>query len=160
MNKWAGRDRYNLLSKELRNKLKREEKENGIETDMTEVEIALEELRFAFRIIHRVQIEHFVLFVWKFWILQEVSFIQQNKFIIIYHDIVIAFQEKIHSVFTGIHCRYKAKNIGVAVVHENITRLSILFLAGTTGLVPVLLFQCRRRPSFPSWCLKVPIDGY
>ena len=27
------------------------------------------------------------------------------------------------------------------------TRLSILFLAGTTGLVPVLLFQCRRRPA-------------
>ena len=63
MNKWAGRDRYNLLSKELRNKLKREEKENGIETDMTEVEIALEELRFAFRIIHRIQVEHFVFFV-------------------------------------------------------------------------------------------------
>ena len=42
-------------------------------------------------------------------------------------------------------------------IHENTTRLSILFLAGTTGLVPVLLFQCRRRPSFPSWYLKVPI---
>ena len=38
------RDRYNLLSKELRNKLKREEKESGIETDLTEVEMALEEL--------------------------------------------------------------------------------------------------------------------
>ena len=38
------RDRYNVLSRELRNKLKREEKESGIETDMTEVEMALEEL--------------------------------------------------------------------------------------------------------------------
>ena len=38
------RDRYNLLSKELRNKLKRESKESGIETDLTEVEMALEEL--------------------------------------------------------------------------------------------------------------------
>ena len=39
--------------------------------------------RFAFRIIHRIQVEHFVLFVWKFWILRKVSSIQQNKFIII-----------------------------------------------------------------------------
>ena len=44
VDKRAVRDRYNLLSKELRNKLKREEKESGIETDMTEVEMALEEL--------------------------------------------------------------------------------------------------------------------
>ena len=41
VDKRAVRDRYNLLSKELRNKLKREEKER---TDMTEVEMALEEL--------------------------------------------------------------------------------------------------------------------
>ena len=33
VDKRAVRDRYNLLSKELRNKLKREEKESGIETD-------------------------------------------------------------------------------------------------------------------------------
>ena len=39
------RDRYNLLSQELRNKLKREEKESGVETDMTEVEMAPEEGR-------------------------------------------------------------------------------------------------------------------
>ena len=44
VDKRAVRDRYNLLSRELRNKLKREEKESGIETDMTEVEMALEEL--------------------------------------------------------------------------------------------------------------------
>ena len=44
VDKRAVRDRYNLLSKELRNKLKREEKESGIETNMTEVEMALEEL--------------------------------------------------------------------------------------------------------------------
>ena len=44
VDKWAVRNRYNLLSKELRNKLKREGKESGIETDMTEVEMALEEL--------------------------------------------------------------------------------------------------------------------
>nr|XP_058968481.1 calponin homology domain-containing protein DDB_G0272472-like [Pocillopora verrucosa] len=44
VDKRAVQDRYNLLSKELRNKLKREEKESGIETDMTEVEMALEEL--------------------------------------------------------------------------------------------------------------------
>ena len=44
VDKRAVRDRYNLLSKELRNKLKREEKESGIETDLTEVEMALEEL--------------------------------------------------------------------------------------------------------------------
>lgn len=42
--KRAVRDRYNLLSKELRTKLKTEERESGIETDMTEVEVALEEL--------------------------------------------------------------------------------------------------------------------
>jgi len=34
--KRAVRDRYNLLSKELRTKLKNEERESGIETDMTE----------------------------------------------------------------------------------------------------------------------------
>ena len=45
VDKWAVRDRYNLLSKELRNKLEREEKESGIETDMKKVEMALEELR-------------------------------------------------------------------------------------------------------------------
>lgn len=44
VDKRAVRDRYNLLSRELRNKVKREEKESGIETDMTEVEMALEEL--------------------------------------------------------------------------------------------------------------------
>ena len=44
LDKRAVRDRYNLLSKELRNMLKREEKESGIETDPTEVEMALEEL--------------------------------------------------------------------------------------------------------------------
>ena len=44
VDKRAVRDRYNLLSKELRNKLKREEKESGIETDMTEIEMALEDL--------------------------------------------------------------------------------------------------------------------
>ena len=72
--------------------------------------------------------------------------------------IVIAFQEIIPSVFVGCHYSNccKAKNIGFAVVHENTTRLSILFLAVTTGLVPVLLFHCRPCPSFPSWCLKVP----
>ena len=36
------------------------------------------------------------------------------------------------------------------------TFLSFLFLAGTTGPVPVLLFQSRPRPSFPSSYLKVP----
>ena len=70
--------------------------------------------------------------------------------------IVIAFQEIIPSVFVGCHYCCKAKNIGFAVVHENTTRLSILFLAVTTGLVPVLLIHCRPCPSFPSWCLKVP----
>ena len=44
VDKRAVQDRYNLLSRESRNKLKREEKESGIETDMTEVEMALEEL--------------------------------------------------------------------------------------------------------------------
>ena len=41
VDKRAVRDRYNLLSKELRTKLKKEERESGIET---EVEVALEEL--------------------------------------------------------------------------------------------------------------------
>jgi len=44
VDKRAVRDRYNLLSKELRTELKKEERETGIETDMTEVEVALEEL--------------------------------------------------------------------------------------------------------------------
>ena len=44
VHKRAVRDRYNLLSRDLRDKLKREEKESGIETDLTEVEMALEEL--------------------------------------------------------------------------------------------------------------------
>ena len=44
VDKRAVRDRYNLLSKELRKKLKREKEESGVETDMTEVEMALEEL--------------------------------------------------------------------------------------------------------------------
>jgi len=38
VDKGAVRDRYNLLSKELRTKLKIEEEESGIETDMTEAE--------------------------------------------------------------------------------------------------------------------------
>ena len=49
VDKRAVRDRYNLLPKELRNKLKREEKE--VESKLI---MALEELRFAFRIIHRI----------------------------------------------------------------------------------------------------------
>ena len=44
--------------------------------------MALEELRFVFCTIHRIQVEHFVLFVQKFWILRNVSFIRQNKLII------------------------------------------------------------------------------
>ena len=44
VDKRAVRDRYNLLSKDLRKKLKREKKERAVETDMTEVEMALEEL--------------------------------------------------------------------------------------------------------------------
>ena len=44
LDKRAVRDRFNLLSKELRNKLKTDEKVSGIETDMTEFEMALEEV--------------------------------------------------------------------------------------------------------------------
>ena len=44
VDKRAVRDRYNLLSKELRNKLKNEERASGIETEMTDVEVALEEI--------------------------------------------------------------------------------------------------------------------
>ncbi|XP_015761145.1 PREDICTED: UPF0746 protein DDB_G0281095-like [Acropora digitifera] len=40
----AVRDRYNLLANKLRRKLKEEEKASGIETDMTELEAALEDL--------------------------------------------------------------------------------------------------------------------
>ena len=40
----AVRDRYNLLANKLRRKLKDEEKASGIETDMTELEAALEDL--------------------------------------------------------------------------------------------------------------------
>ena len=38
------RDRYNLLSQKLRKKLKEEEKASGIDTEMSEVETALEEI--------------------------------------------------------------------------------------------------------------------
>ena len=40
----AVRDRYNLLANKLRRKLKDEEKASGIETGMTELEAALEDL--------------------------------------------------------------------------------------------------------------------
>ena len=40
----AARDRYNLLANKLRRKLKGEEKASGIETDMTELEAALEDI--------------------------------------------------------------------------------------------------------------------
>ncbi|KAK3721423.1 hypothetical protein QZH41_008028 [Actinostola sp. cb2023] len=40
----AVRERYNLLATELRRKLKNEEKASGIDTEMTEVEDAIEEL--------------------------------------------------------------------------------------------------------------------
>ena len=40
----AVRDRYNLLSGKLRRKLKDEERASGIDTDMTETEVALEDL--------------------------------------------------------------------------------------------------------------------
>ncbi|KAK2567110.1 hypothetical protein P5673_008908 [Acropora cervicornis] len=40
----AVRDRYNLLANKLRRKLKDKEKASGIETDMTELEAALEDL--------------------------------------------------------------------------------------------------------------------
>jgi hypothetical protein len=44
VDKRAVRDRYNHLSKELRAKNRREKKESGIETDMTDTEKALEEI--------------------------------------------------------------------------------------------------------------------
>ena len=44
VDKRAVRDRYNSISKDLRRKLKDEEKASGIESDMTDVEKALEDL--------------------------------------------------------------------------------------------------------------------
>ena len=44
VDKRAVRDRYNNLSRDLRKKIKNEEKASGIETDMTNVEKALEDL--------------------------------------------------------------------------------------------------------------------
>ena len=44
MDKRAVRDRYNNLSRELRKKIKNEEKASGIETEMTNLENALEDL--------------------------------------------------------------------------------------------------------------------
>ena len=44
VDKRAVRDRYNNISRELRNKLKKETKTSGIETEMTDVEVALEKL--------------------------------------------------------------------------------------------------------------------
>ena len=44
LNQRAVRDSYNLLANKLRRKLKDEEKASGIETDMTELEAALEDL--------------------------------------------------------------------------------------------------------------------
>ena len=51
----------------------------------------------------------------------------------------------------------RERNIAVAVPSEKCLLLSILFLAGTTGLDLVLLIQSRRRPSSPSSYLKVPV---
>ena len=44
VDKRAVRDRYNNLSRELRKKIKNEEKASGIETEMTNLENALEDL--------------------------------------------------------------------------------------------------------------------
>ena len=51
VDKRAVRDHYNLLSKELRNKLKREEKESGIETDLTEALIEKEKIETKQRVV-------------------------------------------------------------------------------------------------------------
>ena len=45
--------------------------------------------------------------------------------------------------------------ISLAFLTRLATRLGILFLAGMMGVVPVLLFQRRRRLSFPSYCLGI-----
>ena len=84
-------------------------------------------------------------------------FIQQNKFIVIYNASVIAFQEKIPSIFKGCYCCYKSKKYRRRRPTQKYTILSILLLAATTGLVPVLLLRCCPRRSSPSWHLKVPI---
>ena len=47
VDKGAVRDRYNL-AKELRTKLKKEEKASGIETDMRSIEVALEDFSVLF----------------------------------------------------------------------------------------------------------------
>ena len=79
------------------------------------------------------------------WILREVSFIEQNKFIVIDNTIVIAFQEKIPSIFKGCHCCYKAKNIDVAVLHKN-TQSEVFW------------FWRQRRDSFQSYSYSaVPV---
>ena len=83
-------------------------------------------------------------------------FIQQNKFIVIYNASVIAFQEKIPSIFKGCYCCYKSKKYRHRRRTQKYTILSILLLAATTGLIPVLLLQCCPRCSSPSWYLKVP----
>ena len=84
-------------------------------------------------------------------------FIQQNKFIVIYNASVIAFQEKIPSIFKGCYCCYKSKKYRRRRPTQKYTILSILLLAATTGLVPVLLLRCCPRRSSPSLYLKVPI---
>ena len=44
VNKTAVCDRYNILARELRKKLRNEEKASGIETEMTNLENTLEDL--------------------------------------------------------------------------------------------------------------------
>ena len=48
VNKRAVRDRYNPLARELRSKLKKEEKASGIETEMRSIEGALEDVSVLF----------------------------------------------------------------------------------------------------------------
>ena len=48
IDKRAHRDRYNLLARELRSKLKKEKKSSGIETNMSSIEVALEEFSVLF----------------------------------------------------------------------------------------------------------------
>ena len=120
---------------------KREKKTGGIETDMSSIEVAIKEFS--------------VLFLYSVYS-QSHSRINSSSSITPFTQ--LSRRKVLASLKVDIFVW--ERNIAIAVPSENCLLLSILVLAGTTGLDLVFFIHPRRRPSSPPSYLKVPINNY
>ena len=161
VDKRAVRDRYNLLAwleNWGANWKKRKKKTGGIETGMSSIEVALEEFSVLF-LYSCILMSLFQVKIKKnsygnFGIFK----VSSHSRIILSSSITPSKQLSRRTVLASLKVDIFVweRNIAVAVLSENCLLLSILFLAGTTGLDLVFLIHPRRRPSSPSSYLKVP----